>query len=82
MTLMNVDGEGEGLTITSEIPESERSLALYFETRAVHQSDQTTDELLFLLRQLLQVRGVDGDVAECRCAVVLNVGVWGLEEAD
>jgi hypothetical protein len=55
---------------------------LYLEALAVHEGDETDDELRLALSELLPVRAVDRDVAESRGAVVLHVGVRRVQEAD
>lgn len=74
--------EIETLTITREISQRERSLALHLETRAVHQANQVDDEFRFARLQLFAVVAVDGNVGQGRRAIVLHVRIGRGEEGD
>jgi hypothetical protein len=55
---------------------------LYLEALAIHECNETGDELGLVLSKLFPVGAVDRDVTESRCAVVLNVRVRRVEQAD
>jgi hypothetical protein len=55
---------------------------LYLEALAVHECNETGDELGLVLGKLFPVGAVDRNVAKSRCAVVLNVRVRRVEQAD
>ena len=66
---------GCGITITSKIPECQGSLALHLERGTIHECDKTGDQFRLSLGKFLAVHAIDGDIAECRSAVILYVRV-------
>lgn len=61
------------LAITGQIPQGQCSLALHFQTRAVHEHHQARHKLRLALRQFLPVRAIHGDIAQSSRAVVLHI---------
>ena len=57
-------------------------MALYLEGRTIHERNKTCDQFRLGLSKFLAVRAIDGDIAECRSAVILHVRVHGVQQTD
>ena len=50
-------------------------MALHLERGTIHECDKTGDQFRLSLGKFLAVHAIDGDIAECRSAVILYVRV-------
>lgn len=70
------------LLVGSKVAERQSSLTLNLGRGRVHEVDKRLYELWLCLRKLLAVVSIDCDVAECRCAVVLDIDIGRGEKLD
>ncbi len=63
------------LLVRGQVAQSQSRLALHLGRGRIHEIDQRLDQPGLRLSQLPAVVGINGNVAECRRAVVLDIDI-------